>query len=145
MDWTKTDARRDKNHLISVWMLMKWKWEMEELNFSLLKNASIGSDNGLAPNRQQDIIWNRDDLVYRRKYSSHSFNELKPSWSYFYCCSEMTMSWFIKFWIRKIVKPVIISLENRVPLKRVLIVSYCSADGLEEIVCYYLGAIPVQV
>ena len=101
---------------------MKWKWEMEELSFSLLKNASISSDNCLAPNRQQDIIWNRGDLVYLRKYASLSFNE---SWSYFYCCSEMTMSWFINFWIRKSVKPVIISLENRVAFKRAWIVSYC--------------------
>ena len=122
MAWTKTDARRDKNHLKSVNMLMKWKWEMEELSFSLLKIASISSDNCLAPNRQQDIIWNRGDLVYLRKYASLSFNE---SWSYFYCCSEMTMNWFINFWIRKSVKPVIISLENRVALKKAWIVSYC--------------------
>ena len=38
--------------------------------------ASIGSDNGLVPNRQQDIIWTNDGLVYRCIYTSHGLTEL---------------------------------------------------------------------
>ena len=30
------------------------------------KNANIGSDNGLAPNRRQTIIWTNDDLLHFR-------------------------------------------------------------------------------
>ena len=36
----------------------------------------IGSDNGLAPNRWQGIIWMNDGLVNWRKYASLGFNEL---------------------------------------------------------------------
>ena len=36
----------------------------------------IGSDNGLAPNRRQAIIWTNDDPVQRRIYASLGRNEL---------------------------------------------------------------------
>ena len=36
----------------------------------------IGSDNGLAPNRWQAIIWTNDDPVQWRKYESLDLNEL---------------------------------------------------------------------
>ena len=32
--------------------------------------SSIGSDNGLVPNRRQAIIWTNDGIVYRRIYAS---------------------------------------------------------------------------
>ena len=41
-----------------------------------LQYSSIGSDNGLAPVRQQAIIWTNDGLVYRCIYASLSRNEL---------------------------------------------------------------------
>ena len=36
----------------------------------------MGLDNGLAPNRQQAIIWTNDDPVQRRIYTSLCLNEL---------------------------------------------------------------------
>ena len=38
--------------------------------------GSIGSDNGLVPDRQQAIIWTSDGLDYWRIYASLSPNEL---------------------------------------------------------------------
>ena len=38
--------------------------------------ALIGSDNGLAPNRRQAIIWTNDGIVYWRIYASPGHNEL---------------------------------------------------------------------
>ena len=38
--------------------------------------TSIGSDNGLVPNRRQAIIWTNDGQFYRRIYASRSLNEL---------------------------------------------------------------------
>ena len=38
--------------------------------------SSIGSDNALAPNRQQAIIWSNDGLVYWCIYASLGLNEL---------------------------------------------------------------------
>ena len=38
--------------------------------------TSIGSDNGLAANRRQTIIWNNDGSVYWRMYASLGFNDL---------------------------------------------------------------------
>ena len=37
--------------------------------------ASLGSDNGLAPDRRQAIIWNNGGLIYRRLYASLGVNE----------------------------------------------------------------------
>ena len=34
------------------------------------QNVTIGSDNGLAPNRRQAIIWTNNGLVYRGIYTS---------------------------------------------------------------------------
>ena len=44
--------------------------------------SSIGSDNGLAPNRRQAIIWNSDVLVCRRIYVLVGLSELtlRPLW-----------------------------------------------------------------
>ena len=41
-----------------------------------LKQASIGSSNGLVPNRQQTIIWTNDDLVYWFIDTALSLNEV---------------------------------------------------------------------
>ena len=38
--------------------------------------ANIGSDNGLAPNRRQAIIWSNGGLGCRRIYASLGLNEL---------------------------------------------------------------------
>ena len=38
---------------------------------------SLGSDNGLSPNRHQAIIWANDGLAYCRIYMSLGVNELK--------------------------------------------------------------------
>ena len=38
--------------------------------------TSIGSDNGLAPNRQQAIIWSSDDAIHWRIYAALGGNEL---------------------------------------------------------------------
>ena len=43
---------------------------------------SIGSDNGLAPNRRQAIIWTNDDPVQRCIYASLSLNELINAYIY---------------------------------------------------------------
>ena len=62
---------------------LKWKPFNFEQNFieifSLQSNRqylSIGSVNGLAPNRRQAIIWSNDDPVHRRIYASPGVNEL---------------------------------------------------------------------
>ena len=38
--------------------------------------GSIGSDNGLAPNRRQAIIWTDVGMLYGRIYASPGLNEL---------------------------------------------------------------------
>ena len=43
---------------------------------SNLQYVIIGSDNGLAPNRRQAIIWTNDGLVYWRIYASVGLDEL---------------------------------------------------------------------
>ena len=45
-------------------------------SYNLLHDSSIGSDNGLAPNRRQAIIWTNGDLDYWRIYASLGLNEL---------------------------------------------------------------------
>ena len=40
--------------------------------------GSIGSDNGLALNRQQAIIWSNIGMLYWCIYVSFSLNELSP-------------------------------------------------------------------
>ena len=42
--------------------------------------SSIGSDNGLAPNRRQAIIWTSDGLGCRRIYVSFGLNESSHPW-----------------------------------------------------------------
>ena len=47
------------------------------------QHASIDSDNGLVPNRQQVIIWNNNGLGYQCIYASLSLNESSStSWSF---------------------------------------------------------------
>ena len=47
--------------------------------------SSIGSDNGLAPNRRQTIIRTNDDPVQRRIYASLGLYELKRCIEPFTC------------------------------------------------------------
>ena len=52
------------------WKLLNFKWNIIEI-CSLGSNwqqTTIGSDNGLSPNRRQAIIWINDGLLYRRIY-----------------------------------------------------------------------------
>ena len=37
--------------------------------------ATIGSDNGLAPNRPQTVVWTNDGLISWRIYASPAFIE----------------------------------------------------------------------
>ena len=38
--------------------------------------SSIGSDDGLAPNRRQTLTWTNDGMCFRRIYASLGLNEL---------------------------------------------------------------------
>ena len=51
--------------------------------------GSIGSDNGLAPNRRQAIIWTNDGPGYWRLYASLDLNELN---------AVLNTFWGKKFW-----------------------------------------------
>ena len=51
----------------------------------------IGSDNGLAPNRRQAIIWTNEGPVYWRMYASLDHNLLR-GWVEFY---NLTALWYI--------------------------------------------------
>ena len=44
---------------------------------SNLQYVIIGSDNGLAPNSRQAIIWIKDGFVYWHMYASLSLNEFR--------------------------------------------------------------------
>ena len=57
---------------------MNFDWNFAEI-CTLWSNwqVCIGSGNGLAPVRQQIIIWTIDGMVYWRIYASLGLNELK--------------------------------------------------------------------
>ena len=60
------------------WKLLNFKWNFTKIS-SLWSNwqyGSIGSDNGLAPNRRQAIIWTNVGTFYWRIYASLGLNEL---------------------------------------------------------------------
>ena len=46
------------------------------------QHVSIGSDNGLVPNRWQAIIWNKGGLLYLGIYASLSLKELMHKMKY---------------------------------------------------------------
>ena len=52
------------------WKLLNFKWNIIEIcSFGPnWQQTTIGSDNGLSPNRRQAIIWINDGLLYRRIY-----------------------------------------------------------------------------
>ena len=59
-----------------------------------LQYVIIGSDNTLAPNRRQAIIWTNDGPVYWRIYASLGLNKLKwPLYSYKKHEQETSMKW----------------------------------------------------
>ena len=63
----------NENHFISVEFSLKiFSWG------SNYQYTSIGSDNGLALNRRQAIIWTKGGLVYWHMYASLGLNELSP-------------------------------------------------------------------
>ena len=81
---------------------LEWKCLNFKYNFidvcsqgSNWKHSSIGSDNGLAPNRRQAIIWTNAVLGYRHKYASLGLNEL-TYWSrvMYICISKLGHHWF---------------------------------------------------
>ena len=53
--------------------------------------ASIVSDNGLAPKRQQAIIWTNDGLIYLRIYASLGLIEINSLT--FYICNILICPW----------------------------------------------------
>ena len=87
MDWAKTTARRDENHLsfgasyirdftvhwgrdkmdtilrMTVWNIFASMKMFEFWYVTEVWQVSIGSGNGLASNRQEVITWSRDDPV----------------------------------------------------------------------------------
>ena len=67
-----------KVHFLEL-KLLNFKQNFTEI-YSLGSNwqyGSIGSDNGLAPNRRQAIIWSNVGMVHWRIYVSLSLNELR--------------------------------------------------------------------
>ena len=60
------------------WTCLHFDWNFTEVcsQGSIEQYASIGSDNGLAPNRRQAIIWTNDGLIWWRIYASLGLNEL---------------------------------------------------------------------
>ena len=62
-----------------VWKLKYFDYTFAEICFqwSNQQYGSIGSDNDLAPNRRQVIIWINIDIVHRHKCTSLGFDKLK--------------------------------------------------------------------
>ena len=64
------------------WMKMyefrlRFYWSLfPRVQLTISQAPSIVSDNGLAPNRRQAIIWSNDGLISRRIYASLGLNEL---------------------------------------------------------------------
>ena len=60
------------------WKVWNFKWNFNEICYlgPNWQYGNIGSDNCLAPNRRQAIIWTNDGLGYWRIYASLSFDEL---------------------------------------------------------------------
>ena len=65
-----------------------WSYPMSSVTKRRYKAAdrwqwySIGSDNGLVPNRRQAIIWTNDGLGWWRIYASFNLNELIEPFAY---------------------------------------------------------------
>ena len=64
----------------------EWKWQNPDSNFTEMysqvsgwQQVSIGSDNGLAPNRRQAITWISGDPVRWRIYAALGRDELMLS------------------------------------------------------------------
>ena len=86
---------------------LEWKYLNYDENFievcsqgSNWQYASIGSDNGSAPNRRQAIIWTNDDLGYRCINASLGLTELTlnvraPS----YLGLTRSISWLLMPWL----------------------------------------------
>ena len=55
-------------HFCEIKTLYFDKKEFDEACFSPVDKASIGSDNGSAPNMRQAIIWGSADLTHWRIY-----------------------------------------------------------------------------
>ena len=64
------------------WM-KTFKWNVTEICPPVFDwwYSSIGSDNGLAPNKRQAIIWTNDGRFYWRMHASLSLNELIHQYS----------------------------------------------------------------
>ena len=56
------------------------------------QKASIGSGNGLAPNRRQAIIWTSDDPVQWRFYATPGGNKL--NWRWVNTCAVYVCVWW---------------------------------------------------
>ena len=70
-------------HIFLNWYLrMSSKLHWRLLSSVQLTISPIGSDNGLAPNWRQAVIWTKDDLVHRRIYTLLGLDKL---------CSRFTL------------------------------------------------------
>ena len=52
-----------------------------EFQINFIEYVSIGSDDSLAPNSRQAIIWSNDEQVYWRIYASPGISELM-TWNF---------------------------------------------------------------
>ena len=79
------------------WMkLLNFRSNLTEI-YSLGSNweyGSIGSDNGLVPNRHQAIIWSSAGMLYWCIYVSLGSHELVAWWNMFYYQHGVDKIWF---------------------------------------------------
>ena len=66
------------------------------------QHVIIGSDNGLAQNRRQAIIWTNDGLVNMRIYASLSLKELKRIKYGVFWSIQLLPAWFEKSYVVKL-------------------------------------------
>ena len=64
LEWKPLDFKEDFTDICSLW--------------SNQQNGSIDSDNGLAPTRQQAIVWTNVGMLSSCIYASLGLNELRP-------------------------------------------------------------------
>ena len=85
--WPPFSRRHFQMHF-PEWKCVNFEWNFTELcsQGSNWQYASIGSDNGLVPNRRQAIIWNNGGLGCQLIYASRGLNELRTGavWSQCY-------------------------------------------------------------
>ena len=81
--WGRYTTAAFSQMTFSSFLFLEWKPLNFKLNFTEIcslwsnwQHSSIGSDNGLAPNRRQTIMWSYVGMLYWRTYASLGPNEL---------------------------------------------------------------------